>query len=241
MTDVALYAVGGSVRDELLGLPTKDYDFTAVVQGEDTVEGAWNALRVHLLGNGFETFLETPQFFTIRARFPGGHEYAGMTADFVLARQEGPYSDGRHPDWVAPGTLLDDLARRDFTVNAMARDLNGKLLDPFGGQFDLQDRLLKTVGSPFNRFREDALRALRAVRFSVTKGMALDRAVVDALTSEWLPGMVARVSVERRRAELLTALRHDTLATMDLLYSLTPEFREAVFEDGLWLKPTTEK
>jgi tRNA nucleotidyltransferase (CCA-adding enzyme) len=241
MTDVALFAVGGSVRDELLGLPTKDYDFTAVVSDVDTVEAAWCALNFYLDDHGFEVFLSTPKFFTLRARFPVGHEYAGMTADFVLARTEGPYSDGRHPDWVAPGTLLDDLARRDFTVNAIARDLKGNIIDPFDGQRDLQEGLLRAVGDVETRFSEDALRALRAVRFSVTKGLTLHGAVEAALASEWLPGLLRKVSVERRRAELLTALRHDALATMDLLYSLPPSFREAVFSDGLWLKPTLEK
>lgn len=235
---VEMFEVGGCVRDELLGLPTKDIDYTVVASG------GWNEMYSYLTLAGFDIFVESPQYLTIRARFPrdvtvsNGREVKGLTADFVLARREGQYTDGRRPDEVEPGTLADDLARRDFTVNAMAKDHNGEIIDLFGGYLDLEARLLRCVGTPEERFTEDALRALRALRFAITKGMSLDESVADALRSEWLPPLLVNVSTERKREELLRAFKHDTLATLDLLMLQTPEFREAVFADGLWLMPT---
>jgi tRNA nucleotidyltransferase (CCA-adding enzyme) len=182
----------------------------------------------------------------VRARFPrgwtfGGRDVTGLTADFVLARKEGAYYDGRHPEMVEPGTLEDDLRRRDFTVNAMAKDVDGNLVDLFGGQEDLAERRLRTVGEPEDRFGEDALRAVRGLRFAVTKGMFLDEAVSDALRSEWLPRLLAKVSSERRREELLRAFKYDNQATFDLLARQTPEFREALFSGGVWLMPSLKK
>jgi tRNA nucleotidyltransferase/poly(A) polymerase len=236
---IRIYEVGGCVRDGLLGIPTKDLDYT--VEAPSFV-----AMREWLEAQGFEIFVENPEFLTIRARFPRGKSHfgtrdvRGMTGDFVMARKESTYSDGRHPDQVVPGTLFDDLARRDFTVNAMAISPEGELMDPFNGFKDLELKLLRTVGTPEERFSEDALRALRAIRFSITKGFTMHPAVWDALDSEWLPGLLTSVSVERRREELLRAFHHDTEATLMLLAELPEAFREAVFADGLWLKPTLE-
>src|SRR4051812_36297006 len=113
---VHLYEVGGHVRDSLLGIKSKDIDFA--VEAESFME-----LFNWLNAQKFDIFLITEEYGTIRARFPKGHVNAGLTADFVLCRKDGNYSDGRRPDSVSPGTIFDDLARRDFTVNAMARDL----------------------------------------------------------------------------------------------------------------------
>lgn len=245
---VKMFEVGGCVRDELLGVRSKDIDFA--VEAE-----SFAAMRAFLLSHGFTVFLETPEFLTIRARFPkrwdhgmprfgpfeNPSEAAKVTADFVLCRKDGAYSDGRRPDTVEPGTILDDLARRDFTVNAIAKDPDGVLIDPFGGVEDLRRGTLRAVGSAEARLREDSLRALRAVRFMVTKGFALDRELNAALHSAWLPELLENVSAERRREELDKAFRHDTLTTLTLLANLGPRFREAVFADGLRLKPTLEK
>jgi tRNA nucleotidyltransferase (CCA-adding enzyme) len=234
-----LYEVGGCVRDELLGLPSKDIDYSVEAESMD-------AMRDDLIAMGFEIFTENAEFFVIRARFPkdsgtfAGRNISGLAADFVLARRDGKYTDGRRPDYVEAGTLLDDLARRDFTVNAIAKDRHGTLIDPFGGQEDLKLKLLRTVGAPEDRFGEDALRALRAIRFSITKGFWLHSDLFDALRSEWLPALVANVAAERRREELAKAFKHDTLATLDLLHLMTSDFREAVFSDGLRLKPSLE-
>jgi tRNA nucleotidyltransferase/poly(A) polymerase len=236
---IRIYEVGGCVRDQLLGVPTKDIDYTVIAP-------SFSAMRDHLKEAGFEIFVETPQYLTIRARFPRGSMFfanrniEGMTGDFVMARKEGEYTDGRHPDEVTPGTLFDDLQRRDFTVNAMAKDELGTLIDPHNGQRDLGYKILRAVGNVEDRFREDALRSLRAIRFAITKGFIFHQSVDHALRSEWLPSLLASVSVERRREELLRAFKHDTRETLWLL-SDYPVLQEAIFADGLWLKPSLEQ
>lgn len=237
MTSVTLYEVGGCVRDELLGVPSKDIDFAVEADSLDT-------MRDWLEAEGFEIFLDTPEFFTIRARFPkrewtfGGRQMAVTTCDFVLCRKEGAYTDGRRPDEVKMGTIRDDLARRDFTVNAIARRANGTLLDPFGGEDDLAAGTLRAVGRAEDRLREDSLRALRALRFQVTKGLTCDEELVDALCSAWLPELLAAVSTERKREELRKAFRFNTLKTFEIIAYLPRTFREAIFTDGLWLDPS---
>jgi tRNA nucleotidyltransferase/poly(A) polymerase len=236
------WEVGGAVRDGLLGIHSKDRDFVVVDREAtvlSTVEESFAALEGFLEAEGFKVFLSKPEFVTIRAKFPAGHMHAGLDADFVLARKEGPYSDGRHPDWVAPGTLSDDLARRDFTVNAIASDGRGRFVDPFGGKADLARMLLRCVGSAEERLHEDALRALRAIRFRVTKGFEWDRDLTDALGSTWLPPLLASVSAERRREELERCFRVDTLETLNILTTFTTrDFRFALFDGGLRLSAT---
>lgn len=242
---VTLYEVGGCVRDELLGLKTKDIDFTAVVSG--TLIDPFHYLRSFLVSSGFEIFVETPQYLTIRARFPknywlaSGTPVKGLTADFVLARKDGEYTDGRRPDEVQAGTLLDDLKRRDFTVNAMAKDETGQIIDPFDGQADLKAGILRCVGSAEDRLREDALRALRALRFAVTKGFVLDPELWIAMRSEWLPELVAKVSAERREIELSKAFKHDTMETLFCLGQLPHDLKAAIFSGNLRLDATLKQ
>jgi tRNA nucleotidyltransferase (CCA-adding enzyme) len=228
MTTVTMRRVGGCVRDELMGLRSKDVDFSVELPemvGRPASEG-FAAMLAHLAGEGFEVFEERPEFLTIRARFPRAHElHARQTADFVLCRREGAYSDGRRPDSVTVGTLADDLARRDFTVNAIAEELDGSLVDPHGGRRDLELGVLRAVGSAEERLSEDALRALRALRFWVTKSLVPDAELQVALRSEW------------RRDELARCMQASTLATLDALHELPTSFRDAALE-GLKLFPT---
>lgn len=240
--------VGGAVRDELLGLKAKDVDFVAVPHNPEfhrTASEAFNNLVKHLEWMGFQVFLETPEFFTVRAKPPVGHPLRDRTevADFVLARKDGPSSDGRRPDFVLPGTLLDDLERRDFTVNAMAR-LNGELVDPFGGQSDLEHGILRFVGNPMDRIAEDGLRVMRAFRFCVTKRFTIEDRTFNALNSHFAAEMLAKVSVERVREEMEKMFKADTLGTMSLLnelFSLNKPLRDAMFREGLRLMPTLKK
>lgn len=243
------YKVGGVVRDGILGLKSKDIDYTVVAQDEwTTAQAAYKAMNEYLRLVDFDIFLESPEFFTTRARFPKAlaKPRGEDTADFVLARSEGPYSDGRHPDWVKPGTLEDDLKRRDFTCNAIAVDDNGNLIDLFGGVKHTQWRLLLCVGLAEDRFREDSLRALRAIRFRVTKGFHWDApqdvgkgGIARALASDWLPPLLASVSAERKRDELEKCFKVDTIQTLDILcHEVSREFFEAIFTDGLRLEPT---
>jgi tRNA nucleotidyltransferase (CCA-adding enzyme) len=158
----------------------------------------------------------------------------------VLARKDGPSSDGRRPDFVLPGTLMDDLQRRDFTVNAMAI-LDGELVDPFGGQSDLDAMLLRFVGNPTDRIAEDGLRVMRALRFMVVKGFDMDMDTWDAINSDFAAEMLTKVSVERIREELEKMFFANTLWSLNVLNDLNPEVKNAIFRDGLRLMPTLKK
>lgn len=245
MSAIRLLEVGGVVRDSLLNVRTKDIDYAVEIPymvGQDAILG-FDTMREFLVNQGFEIFVETPDFLTIRARFPRSDpRRASTTADFVLCRSEGPYSDGRRPDYVRVGTLQDDLGRRDFTVNALARDEDGYIVDLHHGVRDLRDRVLRCVGDPYDRMREDALRAMRALRFCITKGfrmpVELQRVINDGLTVEAL----ARISVERREHELRLCFQHDTLYTLRWLCStmFSDAFREAALL-GIKLNPTHKR
>lgn len=239
------YEVGGCVRDEILGIKSNDIDFTVVLEDHEThlmgvaqdhgVEiDPFTYMARMLKQMGFEIFLETPEFLTIRAKFPKGHKHSGLTADFVLARKESDYTDGRRPDKVEPGTLLDDLARRDFTVNAIAKDADGTLIDPFFGQFDIQKRIIRTVGDPRERFEEDALRIVRAMRFSVTKGFVIDHYTWLAMHD--MVDSVSKVSAERVREELTKMFNADPMRTIVTLdqYRMFP----IIFDMGINFQPT---
>lgn len=238
---VKLFEVGGCVRDEILGIPSKDIDFAC------EADGGWDEMRQWLLDHGFTIFLETPEFLTIRAHFPKGQLFAGQdmsrhTADFVLCRSDGTYSDGRRPDTVTPGTIFDDLRRRDFTVNAIAKGEGGTFIDPHDGIEDIATMTLRCVGNAEERITEDALRALRAIRFRITKGFRWDDELRRVMTSQWLPRQLGTISVERIREELFKCFKADTPMTLDILcHELPPEFRDAVFANGLWLRPTLEE
>lgn len=247
-----MYQVGGCVRDEILGVKSNDIDFTVVLDDEFFEDGLdkrgntpFEVMTLNLKRQGFEIFLETPEFLTVRARFPKGDERVGMfangkalTADFVLARKEGSYSDGRRPDAVEVGTLEDDLARRDFTVNAVAKDTDGSYIDPFNGVADIKAGIIKAVGDPFERLAEDALRAVRALRFAVTKGFWIKGDLSFAMQSnEVLYQMASRISDERIQQELSKMFRYDTYKSLNLL-SEYPALTRAMFSGNVSLDAT---
>ena len=109
-----IYQVGGSVRDEFLNIKSKDIDYAVEAD-------SFGDMRKYMIDNGYNIFLETPQYFTIRAKFPDSHECNHLVADFALCRIDGQYSDGRRPDKVHRATIHEDLSRRDFTINAIAK------------------------------------------------------------------------------------------------------------------------
>lgn len=237
---VTLYQVGGSIRDEFLRIPSKDFDYAVEA-------GSYEEMRQWLVDRRFTIFVEKPEHLTIRAQSPlpdpilRPHSMT-ITADFVLCRKDGEYSDGRRPDSVEPGTILDDLARRDFTINAMARRVDdSQLIDPHEGMNDLRNHVLQCVGNTEERLREDSLRALRAIRFRIMLGMDWECELNAAMCSLWLPPLLANVSVERRREELARCFAHNTLATMELLeHDVLREFRDAALA-GIRLQPTLKE
>lgn len=239
MESIKIYQVGGSVRDELLGIKSKDIDYAVEAP-------SFEVMKEYLTEKGYKIFLETPEYLTIRAKFPDGHPFIKLSGgvnvvDFTLCRTESGYSDSRHPDEVKVSNLMGDLSRRDFTVNAIAKDIDGSFIDPFNGQKDLENGILKCVGNAHDRLEEDALRALRAIRFTITKGFEMDDELRSALQSKWLPPLLEKISIERVRQELYKAFAADTLRTMKILHEFSDEFRAAVFRDELWLQPTSKK
>lgn len=242
MTD--LYLVGGAVRDIHLGLSPKDYDFTVVAD-------SYEDMKISMREAGAEFFLEAEDFGTIRAsipvtafpwvKYPVGKQR--VAADFVLARKDGVYSDGRRPDTTEPGSLYDDLARRDFTVNAMAIDNTGILIDPFRGAADLSTHTLRAVGNAVDRLTEDALRTLRAIRFAVTKGFVMDDELKQSLShAQVLYNLEYKISKERVREELYKCFKYDTLLTIKTLESF-PLLRAIVLgpNSPVWLEPTSKE
>ena len=181
----AAYAVGGCVRDGLLGRTPQDWDLCTSARPEQVLA---------LFGEG-QCIPTGLQHGTVTIK------YGGQLYETTTFRTEGAYTDGRHPDEVhfVPD-VRQDLARRDFTINAMAYNDAEGLIDPFGGQQDLQQGILRAVGDPATRFEEDALRILRLYRFAARFGFA-----IDPPTGQAARAMCAHldcVSVERIEEEL---------------------------------------
>lgn len=243
MLKYKLYEVGGHVRDGLLGIKSNDIDYSVVVADEFLDKdplAVFKLLSADLTDKGFKIFLETPEMFTIRAKFPNSQE----VADFVLSRKETTYVKGTRRPNIVLGTLEDDLKRRDFTINAMARDKEtGEFVDLFNGQQDLQDKILRTPLDAAISFEDDPLRILRAIRFSITKGFKLSEEVVDAIKT-FKPHGIRKVSVERIREEMYKMFYFDTLETLTFLrllerwnpYLYLLLFRAKTF----WLKPSLD-
>ena len=222
-----IYQVGGFVRDRLMGIPSKDLDYVCEFPSYDEM--------VKWIKTQGRVYLEQPQFWTVRAHLPNK-----PPADFVLARRDGKYTDGRRPDTVEVGTLFDDLARRDFTVNAIAyNEETGEYIDPHGGQKDIKTKLLRCVGNTVDRFHEDALRILRAIRFAITKEFMLSNEIMDAFKDEKLADKLKNnVSDDRKRDELLKCFSHDTNETINYFINF-PAIQKACFHNSkLWLMPT---
>ena len=185
----AAYVVGGCVRDSLLGLTPHDWDLCTSALPQQGMElfGAEKCIPTGL------------QHGTVTVKQGGG------LYEITTFRTEGTYTDGRHPDEVyfVPD-VREDLARRDFTINAMAYNEKEGLVDPFGGQADLQSGVLRAVGVPHQRFTEDALRILRLYRFAARFGFAIDPPTAQA--AQELCAHLDCVSVERIEEELAKLL-----------------------------------
>lgn len=238
-----IFLVGGAVRDGLLGVKSKDLDYVMVLDNLNlSVEEGFETMEKYLKNEGFTIWLSTPDMFTIRAKFPEGHKFKG-DADFVLARKELGYEpDSRRPKLVL-GTLHDDLARRDFTVNAMAQDEDGNIIDPFNGKKDLKRKVLETPIPALLTFQDDPLRMIRGLRFAITKGFEMSPEVKRAMRNiDAMEKFKRVVSYERVREELFKMFKHDTKATLRFLIEADntyfPGVLELCFGGGMWLEPT---
>ena len=184
------FAVGGCVRDTVLGRVPDDWDITTSARPQE-VKGLFTRTVDTGLIHGTVTVLLGDDSFEV-----------------TTYRIDGRYEDHRHPSQVRfSAELAEDLRRRDLTINAMAYNQEQGLVDLFGGMKDLQEKRIRCVGEARERFREDALRILRVVRFSAQLGFLIDPATEDALRS--LAGDLAYVSAERIQVELVKLLRSD--------------------------------
>lgn len=212
------YIVGGSVRDALRGVDPHDWDVTT----DATPEEIQAVFKRSLYNNRFGTVV-------VRS---GEHE-----VEVTTYRTETEYTDHRRPDSVAfTASLEEDLARRDFTMNAMAwrparRGTPGQLVDPFGGRRDLEARILRAVGQPDERFREDALRMLRAVRFATLLDLRIDPPTADAIRRN--AALTASLSGERIQQEIVKMLAAAApsvalrmLSDLGVLAVICPELEE---------------
>ena len=249
MKQFTFYEVGGKVRDEILGLQSKDVDYVAVPDEKlllthYSAPDMFAVLENYLKEEGFEIFLVTEDCFTIRAKFPKNHKYEGV-ADFVMARKEIGYFKGTRQPIVLPGTLYDDLERRDFTLNALAKDENGEIIDYFNGLKALECGVLITPLLAEKTMLDDPLRLLRAFRFSITKGFVISTPIMLTCSMDSIVEKLEQVvSQERIRDEVFKMMKHDTLKTLELfekIRTLNPKLLEIMFGRGMWLKPTTEQ
>ena len=212
---IGAYPVGGCVRDALMDRVPHDWDIAVTCLPERTAELCADA--------GLRTVPTGLAHGTVTVLVPGA-DGVRMPVECTTCRTEGGYSDGRHPDSVAfSDSIRDDLSRRDFTVNAMAAERDGtghfRILDLFGGLDDLNGRIIRCVGDPELRLREDALRVLRGVRFSVKLGFDPEPFTRAALT-RCAPGL-SHISGERVREELRGILTSpDPDLGVALLYGL---------------------
>ena len=209
------YAVGGCVRDTLLGRTPHDYDLCTDASPQQ-MRDVFAEHRLVCSGEKHGTV---------------GVVLDGAVYEITTFRTEGGYADGRHPDWVRfVGSIEEDLARRDFTVNAMAYSPKTGYVDPWGGRRDLENKVLRAVGEPERRFREDALRILRGVRFAVRYQLTPEETTRKAMFS--LAPLMDRLARERvfdELCKLLPAVNgEDLLRFAPVLTQVIPELAPAV-------------
>lgn len=211
------YLVGGAVRNLMLGQKPYDFDF------------ATNATPAQVM-RAFRRVVPTGvQHGTVTVL------HRGTSFEVTTYRTESDYSDSRHPDRVDfVGDINEDLRRRDFTMNAMAFDPDhGVFFDPHGGERDIRERVVRAIGDPSDRFREDALRMLRAVRFATRLEFTIDGATLEAITAG--ADRIRSVSAERVRDELVKLLESErpsygmrVMRDTSLLSRVLPELAEGV-------------
>lgn len=214
------YVVGGCVRDLLLKKSPKDWDITTNASPEELQK----LFPEHIYENNFGTV-------TVKT---GSNDASLKEVQITPYRIEGKYTDKRHPDEIRFAKTLDeDLSRRDLTLNAMALDGSGDIVDPFGGQKDLKSKIIRTVGKPEERFGEDALRLLRAVRFAVVLGFEIEEETLAAIKNN--SGWLRAISKERIRDEFVKIVESDRayeginlLQTTGLMENIVPELLQGV-------------
>lgn len=210
-----IYIVGGAVRDILMGKKAIDWDFTTNATPEEILK---------LFPEGFYD----NRFGTVGI----AHKSSPKPYEITTYRREVGYSDKRRPDKIEWGeTLEEDLSRRDFSINAIALQIT-KIVDPFGGQQDLKKKIIRAVGNPVQRFNEDALRMMRAVRIAAELGFVIEEKTFEAIKIH--SELINRIAAERIRDELFKILASDNpyegifmLRNSGLLSQILPELEKA--------------
>ena len=203
------YVVGGCVRDSILKKKPKDWDITTVAKPEEIIS-LFNKVIPTGIKHGTVTVIINNQGYEV-----------------TTYRTDGEYEDSRHPKQVEfVKTLEEDLSRRDFTINAMAYNNTKGLVDYFGGINDLKNKKIKTVGDPDKRFQEDALRMLRAIRFSAQLGFDIEEKTIESI--KLLKYNISNISLERIRDEfnkilLCNPRKLDLLKECGLLEYIVPQ------------------
>lgn len=214
------YIVGGCVRDTLLEKKPKDWDITTNAQPNE-------------LTTLFPESYYNNEYATVSVK-TGSRESTLSVVEVTTYRLETEYSDARHPDRIDfTQNLEDDLSRRDFTVNAMAMDKQGIIVDPFQGQQDLKNQLIRTVGEPTERFSEDALRLLRAVRLACQLDFSIESKTLTAINQNC--ERINHISAERIRDELIKIISSshpekgfELMRDTKLLPIILPEIAEGI-------------
>lgn len=192
------WIVGGAVRDMLLGFPSSDWDVTTSA----TPEQIEPLFADSFYDNEYGTVKVAGKHLREQYTIPEGEIDDSVLYDITTYRSESEYSDKRRPDSVQWGkTVEEDLKRRDFTINAIAINLRGEIVDLYGGQDDIKNRLVKAVGNPVERFEEDALRIMRAIRIGAQLGFSIESDTLLAL-KEKVPNL-KEISWERIGAETM--------------------------------------
>ncbi len=217
------YLVGGCVRDLYLGREPKDWDIATDAAPEE-------------IQKAFPESVYENTFGTVGVK-TGSEDERLKIIEITTFRSEGRYTDKRHPDEVKfAKTVEEDLSRRDFTINAIAMDLADKkevFIDPYGGEADLKKKIVRTVREPRERFNEDALRLMRAVRFAVELGFEIDHPTLEAVKDQ--AGLLEMIAKERIRDEFVKITMADRAAEgvifledTGLLKFIIPELREGI-------------
>ena len=211
----AAYVVGGCVRDACLGLTPQDYDLCTSALPEQT-QAVFRDRKLVLAGKKHGTV---------------GVVTEDGVVEITTFRTEGSYRDNRHPDWVRfVADVESDLARRDFTINAMAYSPSRGYADPFGGREDLEKGILRTVGDPETRFREDSLRILRGVRFAVRYDLTVHPATKQAMFAQVsLMDNLARERVFEELCKLIPLVTaEDLIRFAPILAAVIPELKPMI-------------
>lgn len=230
----SVYVVGGAVRNQLLGIPISDWDLTTNAKPMELIE-IFNKEQIHFIPTG-------AQHGTITVY------YKGLNIEVTTFRIDGNYSDSRRPDRIYyTDDLKQDLSRRDFTINALAYNYRNGLIDYFNGVKDIREKRIRCVGSPKDRFEEDALRMLRAIRFANTLNFTLDTDSDLEFCIRILRERIDNVSMERVQVEFNKILTtgHE-IRYFDLLLCLFPNLfsnnaKKNIFLCNIFLNKMNEK